>query len=171
MNKKSFLFLIVFLIAAGCSSGSRFSKEVLLSNIRISSIDNTISSLIPNYWKNYEDNLNQTILLWFVNNSGNSSILITEVNSNAEELSTLAEITKASKKQNKENFKISSTQSFSSEDKTGLYFLMEGKTIQYVFLFKHKNRVYEASSISHQNSDHLKEELFYITKEVIGSIK
>lgn len=115
--------------------------------------------------------MNQTAILWFVNNSNNASIIITELNSNVTDLSTLAEITKSSKKQNKEFIKFSSTQSFSSDDKNGLFFLMEGKTIQYVFLFKYKNKFYEASALSLQNSDHLKEELFYISKEVIGSIK
>lgn len=171
MNKKQItVFILVLFIAAGCSSGSRFSKEVLLSNQRVFSNNKSISTLIPNGWTLYNDNLNEAILLWFVNNNFNSSISITKLNSQVNDLSLAAEIVKASKKQNDDYKTFSKTNEITIDGNKSNYFLMEGKSLQYVFLFKTEKGFYELTALSNKLNENFKEELFHISKELIGSV-
>ena len=173
MNKKLFFgsILLIFLIA-GCSSGSRFSKEVLLSKNRISSIDKSFTVLVPNNWSYYEDNLNESALVWFINNSNNASIIITRANTNdLKDISLVAEIVKASKKQNKEYSTFSKTESLNIGSNKSAYFIMQGNSLQYVFVFQNKDKFYEIASTSSNQTEYSKEELFYLTKEIISSFQ
>ncbi len=166
------LFLLsIILFITGCSSGSRFSKESLISNTRLFSIDKSFSALLPLNYKLIEDNLNETVLIWFVNNNNEESLIIKEINSVDKELQTIAAIVKASKKQIAKSQNVTETEFLTIENKKSAYFLLEGNELQYVFIFGHKNKFYEISSISKISNSERKEKLFHLTKEIISSIK